>query len=143
MTDATRAIALTEAVKFINNETTDDEVLVIAAKFNDFLTADTAAQKPQKTSKPQPPKQETEIVGKSKPAKSEEQVVEEATKAAPEDDGPTEDTIGKAIAELLAAGKRDELVKLLAKHGGKSKSTLPKANYQKFLDAANELLLDA
>lgn len=144
MSEATRAVALTEAVKVASAAQTFDDVLTLAEQYHQFLVSDAAvpagtkpaADKPAATKPTTTAKGATTKPTTTKPpAKSEEQTVADAAEAGAED-GPTEEQVGKAIADLLAANKRKEAVALLKKFGATSKSTLKPEHYADFLEEA-------
>ncbi len=136
MSEGTRAVALSEAVRFLSTfdgrSPDAASVTLFAESFNNFLNADTAtvlganvlagAEKPK--------------VKAEKPAKPVKVVEPEKPKA------PTVsvDDIGKAIASLLEAQKRTELKALLSKYGAQNKSTLQEDDYEAFLSEAKGLL---
>ena len=128
MSEATRAIALQEAVKF--SPLNSGHALVIAEQFNAFLEGTPVA--PVVAAKPAAPK----FVKLAKPAKSEEEVVQEfvakaAAKAAAEDAAEvaavegtaTPERVEAVIGDMLKANKRKEAIGLLASfNGAKSKT---------------------
>lgn len=142
MSEATRAVALTEAVKVASAAQTFDDVLTLAEQYHQFLVSDAAVpagttsdvQKP--TTKLAATKPATKLAAIKPAPKTEEQVVADAAEAGAGDEGPTEEKVGKAIADLLAANKRKEAVALLKKFGATSKSTLKPEHYADFLEEA-------
>lgn len=145
MSEATRAVALTEAVKVASAAQTFDDVLTLAEQYHQFLVSDAAAPAGTKPAadKPAATKPTTTAKGATTkpttikpPAKPEEQVVADAVEVGASDEGPTEEKVGKAIADLLAANKRKEAVALLKKFGATSKSTLKPEYYADFLEEA-------
>ncbi len=169
MSEATRAIALTEAVKTVGAEGDAAKILAVAAQFHTFLQSDAkpnastslapvhaeppknattktaapAAAKPA-AAKPAPAK-------KAPPAKTEEQLAAEALAAAEAeqnaadaagDAGANKEAVGAVVAALLAAGQRNEAINLLKKFGASSVSGVKAEDYDAFVAEGNELLVD-
>lgn len=56
--------------------------------------------------------------------------------------GPSVDEISARITELIAAGKKEDVMKLLSKVGGTKASTIPEGKRKYFMDEAAKLLED-
>ncbi len=152
-----RAIALSEAIKYVSTESTEntkpEEIIDVAKTFLAFLNgADAPTSTSAKTSpstapvtKASPPKTAAPAPGPSstaskKPAIPSKSAVEPETT---ESDAPTAEDVGKKINELLAADKQPEALTALKKYGAKSKSTLPVEHYGDFIADADKILMDA
>lgn len=165
MSDATRAVALSEAIKlagFDANSGTNaspEQVLAVALSFDNFLNAvgETAAPVVSAAGK-EPTKATTAGQGKKpaaakKPAVSEDEVVRKALDAQraeaaaadaaadeTESAALTHDDVQAVIAKSLAANKRPEIVKLLKKYGATSATSVKKADITKFVTEAQAIL---
>lgn len=163
MSDATRAVALSEAVKtFGGAQVTADQALSVAVHFDNFLNSvgETAAPVSSAAGK-EPTKVTTAGQGKKapavaakKPAVSEDEVVRKALDAQRAADAAkdaeveesaelTTDDVQAVIARCLAAGKRTEIVKVLKKYGASSATSVKKADIAKFVAEAKAILPDA
>jgi hypothetical protein len=153
MSEATRSIALQEAVKASGNDLKN--IIAVAEQFHQFIIIDsllkpTTAQpgaepaKPASPSKPAATKTApaaakpavTKAVPAKAPAKSEEDVVDAATS------GPTQAEVKKAIISLIAADKRDAAIAILDEYGAKSVGGLAAESYADVVDAVNAALAD-
>jgi hypothetical protein len=159
MSQATRCVALQNAVAIAAHTKTSDvaAVLAIAEQMHTFLNSDevqqivpagtpAAAPKPAAPAPVAAPKNPVGRPPKAKPAKTEEQLVAEATAAAAAeaeaDDSPvaTKEDAGKALNALLSANLRAQAVALLKKFGAASLSLIPADKYGEFVAEANALL---
>ena len=162
MSEATRAIALSEAVKALNSnggKFTVTDYVNAAGLFHTFLQSDTMgaqgalapseAAQGLKTEKSKATKKAAEV--KTGPVVTEEQLAEEATHVedAPEDDGGeaiaeevTEQQVKEVVTQLIQAQRRDDAVKLLAQFKAKSVSQVKPEDWAAF-HAAGVALLSA
>ena len=152
MSDATRAVALTQAVHVVGSEG-GNAVLDLALKFDAFLLGSDAPakvsvpgkepSKPAGTSKP--------AAGGKKPAKTEDDLAREhaAAQAAADEAADAETEGGEAgteeeypatkegvqavIAKLLQANKRKEAIALLKKFGAASATGVKTKDAAKFI----------
>jgi hypothetical protein len=162
MSDATRAVALSEAIKLAIafEQGAKSEILDIARSFDDFLndaatpatkTSSAAGKEPAKPTATKPPSKPA--TGGKKPAVSEDETIRKALEAqraeqaaadaaADENEAtaPTTDDVQAVIAKLLAAGLRNDAVKLLKKYGAASATGVKGANIPKFVAEATKLL---
>lgn len=151
MSDATRAVALTQAVHVVGSEG-GAAVLALAKSFDDFLLGD---DKPAKVSTPgkEPGKPATSAkpaAGGKKPVKTEDDLAREAattatseeegepeTEAAAGDEYPaTKEGVQAVIAKLLQANKRKEAIALLKKFGAASATGVKTKDAAKFIAEA-------
>lgn len=146
MSEATRSIALSEAVKmWIAQPHTD--VIQLAALFADFLNNETPST--QTHSSPQPAKAEVAKPKKDTAAKAaaktEAQLTAEskarvaATEAAVT---VTKQDVATSVELLLKANKREEAKALLKKFGANSVSSVPEDDYEAFVTEAKSLLTE-
>lgn len=154
MSDATRAVALTEAVKLaVAFEQGDrSEILDIAKRFDDFLNA-VGEGEPQKTSTPgkEPPKTTAGSNARKTTPKTEDEAVNQSV----EDDKNAEDLKGGGetevypankegvqaiIAKLLQANKRKEAIALLKKFNAASATGVKDKEAAKFIAEAKKIL---
>jgi pyruvate/2-oxoglutarate dehydrogenase complex dihydrolipoamide acyltransferase (E2) component len=137
MSEGTRAVALSEAVKVLAGQEAVDAATVIAyaESFNNYLNADTATVLTPAAEKPKAEKPKAEKP--AKPVKAAQESPKQEAKPVPT---VSVDDIGKAIASLLEAQKRTELKALLSKYGAQNKSTLQEDDYEAFLSEAKGLL---
>lgn len=172
MSQALRAVALSEAVKTLGSQATQSEVIAVANLYLAFLSADEqqpappapapAPTPPAPTPKAPAPKPAPKAPAPKKaPAKTEEQLAAEALEKAnaeaaeaeaaeaDEADGEskpkalTKDDIAECVDKMLKAGKRPEAVALLKKFGATTVSGVKAADYTKFVAEANKLVPDA
>lgn len=141
MSEATRAIALQEAVKRFGDATAT-EILATANLFNAFLESSDTTKAIAPATKAVAPK----AVRPAKPVKTEEQLAQEAAAAeaaadTADESAPTREAVGLAVESMLKANKRTEAVALLKKFGAASVSALPLDKYIEFLEAAEAILL--
>lgn len=146
MSEATRSIALSEAVK--HSAGTPEEIVAVATMFNAFLESGTA-QVVQTHSSPQMPAKAAEAKPKkdvaAKAAAKTEAVLKEEMAArvkATEDAVPatTRQDVALAVEKLLKANKREDAKTLLKKFGAQSVSTVPEDDYEAFVTEANGIL---
>lgn len=164
MSDATRAVALSEAVKtFGGAQVTADQALSVAVHFDNFLNSvgETAApvssaagKEPTKVTTAGQNKKAPAAAAK-KPAVSEDEVVRKALEAqraadAAKDSAADEtsqeatvEDVQAVIAQCLAANKRAEVLKVLKKYGATSATSVKKADIAKFVAEAKAILPDA
>jgi hypothetical protein len=165
MSEATRSIALAEAVKFDAPHQGSDatRIVAIATIFNAFIEgADVsvaeAAIPTVETVKPVAAKPKT-VTAPKKPAISEEELVaksiariaateaaqeaeEEAAKdAADKAESVSRDAVALAVESMLKANKRKEAVALLKKFGATSVSTVKAADYAAFIEESEAVLM--
>lgn len=146
MSDATRAIALTEAVKVTTAAGgTADDALATAEKFHTFMQGDTA---PVAAPKPAAPKPAAKPAA-AKPKQTEEQAVAAAT-AVSEPEGEPEGeqideptTVGGAVEQLLKRNLRPAALTLLKKFKATSVSGVKPADAEKFIAEAIVILAEA
>jgi hypothetical protein len=165
MSDATRAVALTQAVHVAGGNG-GDAVLKLAKAFDDFLLGD---DPPPKTTVPGKEPAATKAAGSSKPApggkkptKTEDDLIREAVAAeaardaaaeaaadeaeaseaaASEDPYPaTKEGVQAIIAKLLQANKRKEAISLLKKFGAASATGVKTKDAGKFVAEALKIL---
>jgi tryptophanyl-tRNA synthetase len=136
MPEATRAVALQEAVK-VSGASGYKDVLLAAEAFRAFIE-DTAAKVPASTTTPA-----KAAKAAAKPVKTEEQLVAEATAhAADEDDVEAQKQECAGIIDaLLKGGRKAKAIALLAKFGAKSLSSVPVESYGDFIIEGGDLLL--
>jgi hypothetical protein len=145
MPEATRAVALSEAVKVIGAGDYG-KVLVAAEAFRAFIEDSKAPASAPAPAKAAPAaKAAAPAKTAAKPAKSEEQLVAEATKHEPEPDDAAEiEAKRKRCAEiidaLLKAKKRAEAVELLGKFGAKSMTSVKPEDYDALIAEGEDLL---
>lgn len=163
MSEATRAMALDQAVKIVIAQCVKGaDVLPLAEQYNEFLTADstnktagattakpatTAAKPAAAAAKPaaakpaaKPAKTEDDLANEAIAAQREREAAQDAAEAAG-DGGPTKEQVGEAINAMLAANLRKEAVALLAKFGAKSVSGVPVEKYAELVEEAEGLLV--
>lgn len=155
MSDALKAIALTQAVELGKIASHDAATIVTnAKKFFEFLKSEIAAvvkavEGKADAAKPTPA---TKAVTKAvtKPTKTEEQIVAEAqAKAQAESDaadaaeekGATKENVGALLTQLLSENLRKEAVALLTEFGAKKASEIKPEDYGSFVEKANALLM--
>lgn len=149
MSEATRSIALTEAIKFwAAAAAPNGDVLAVAAMFNDFLEGNDK-QPAQTHSSPQPAKAEVAKPKKDTAAKAaaktEAQLTAEskARVAATEAEATvTKQDVATSVELLLKANKREEAKALLKKFGANSVSSVPEDDYEAFVMEAKSLLTE-
>jgi hypothetical protein len=136
MSEGTRAVALSEAVKAAGalGFTALGQIIEVAEQLNTFLNADLQVEPKAEAPKAEKPAKVIEKPKAEKPAK----VIEK-----PKAPAISIEDIGKAIASLLEAQKRTELKALLSKYGAQNKSTLQEDDYEAFLSEAKGLLEEA
>lgn len=162
MTEATRAVALSEAIKLLgfNDRELDVEVILSAAiKFNDFLVSDTKQpQNPPKTSvagaEPSKPVKQPKATKPVKPAKPETEINPEedaAAELAEQDEDESDDIpagaaipnsldgVKEVVALMLAANKRKEAVGLLKKFKAASATSVKPKDFAAFIAEAKEI----
>lgn len=167
MSDATRAVALSEATKLGLGDAA--ATLTAAKAYNDFLTADntpaaaaanpapktTAAAKattPAKAATPAKTPAKKAVAATAEDAAAAEGLAaaadadaeaDEAEEAAQADDGEipeTKEGVQAIIAKLLAANLRAEAIKLLKKFNAASATSVKEKDYGKFIAAGVALL---
>jgi hypothetical protein len=151
MSDNNRAIALIEAVKHLAEQPANAaEVVQTAEAFLDFLNGGGY----QAESEPEP-SAPTSTSAKNGPssAPAKKAAAPKAAKPARGSDttayeGPTQETIGTLVEQLLSANKRKEAVALMAKIGGKDAKSVTSlmasgGDLNKFVEEAEALLMAA
>lgn len=150
MSEATRAIALAEAVKYIGGNGGDP--IAAAESFLAFLErgaaaplvkSHTAPKQPTEATKPAVDKPKKDTAAKAA-AKTEEQLVAEMTarvaKTEVVAEGVTRLDVAKSVESLLKANKREEAKALLKQFGATSVSSVPEDAYEAFVVAAEGIL---
>jgi len=160
MSEATRSIALTEAVKMVPLATDFKAVIEIAEAFNTFLQDSLCPD--QVHSSPQPAKAEAAKPKKNTAAKAaaktEAQLAAEYTTKAREAQltaeskarvaateaavTVTKQDVATSVELLLKANKREEAKALLKKFGANSVSSVPEDDYEAFVTEAKSLLTE-
>lgn len=143
MSQATRAIALDQAVKYGLAQKFNDvgAILDVAACFDTFLdpaVAD-AATPATKTATPAPAetvKPATKAVTATKAANTGKKPAAAATEPEP---AFTKQQVIDAIDGLLKTGKKAETIALLKKYGAKSASSVKEEDYEAFLNGASKI----
>lgn len=162
MAQATRAVALQEAVKAAGAGKSVTDILAAAEKFYTFIEADAKApatsntpdKEPaaKKATPPAPPKKDAPAKAappKAAPAKTEEEVVAEATETEAEETteaaapAATSKDCATVISTLIKAGAREKAVALLAEFGADTLSKVKPSDYAAFVEQGNNLLLEA
>jgi hypothetical protein len=145
MSEATRAIALANAVAIHGGKADAATVLETAESLHSFLMGDAvqaasqpkaatkAATKPT-TAKPVKAKPQPELEPEPEP-----EVEDDAP--ADGDDGVTKEACGEALTALLEANLRTQALALFKKHGASSMGSLSPAKYAAFVVDAENLLL--
>jgi hypothetical protein len=145
MSEATRAIALAEAVKV------GGDILATAETFLVFLesgkaplvASHTAPKQPTETTKPAGDKPKKDAAAKAA-AKTEAQLTAEmaARVKATEDATPvvTREHVAKSVEAMLKANKREEAKALLKQFGATSVSSVPEDDYEAFVSAAEGII---
>jgi hypothetical protein len=134
MSDNSRLIPLVEAfLAYLKGEETTAVPKVSAVTSTSVKTGPSSA--PAKAAKPAKP---------AKPAPGSDTTDSEEA----EETGPTQETIGNLVEQLLAANKRAEAVKLMAKIGGKDAKSVTSlmasgGDLNKFVAEAEALLMAA
>jgi hypothetical protein len=148
MSEATRAIALAEAVKVGG-----DNILATADAFLAFLengkapplvVSHTAPKQPTEATKPAVDKPKKDTAAKAA-AKTEAQLTAEMTarvKATEEAATPvvTREHVAKSVEAMLKANKREEAKALLKQFGATSVSSVPEDDYEAFVSAAEGII---
>ena len=163
MSEATRAIALGEAVKIVlaGKLPTAETVIAVAESFHTFITSDargpgvasaptaepaprtTAGQdaKPAGTAKPAALPRSSSPAPKTNSGKSPEDKAADAVLN--ENTADQKKAVSKAISGLIASNLREEAIALLGKHGAVSVSALKVENYAEVIADAEALLAAA
>mgnify|MGYP005814760853 CR=1 FL=1 len=145
MSDATRAVALTQAVHVVGADG-GQAVLDLAAKFDAFLLGSDA---PAKVSTPakEPAKPAARTAAKKTSAKTEDDLARDAASEASTDESepeapaeqpypPTSEGVQAVIAKMLQANKRKEAINLLKKFGAASATGVKAKDAAKFIAEA-------
>jgi len=155
MSDATRAVAISEAIKLagFGDDRSVETVLATAKQFDDFLNA-TGETTPAKVSTPgkepaKKPAVAAKPAGKKTPAKTEEQLAEEVATPDEEAEGEPEtpaepdvvikfdkDGVQASVAKMLEANKRKEAIALLKKFGAASAGGVKAKDFKAFITEA-------
>lgn len=137
MSEATKSIALVQAVAFLKDMegAVDANVIAMAIKFDDFLTGTAKASPAAKavaalTDKATTKKKPAAAI--EEPEEDEEDADDEEDDAEDEDDeeGVTKDQVTKAIADLIDNDQRDEAIAILKKYKAKSIKGLDATHYE-------------
>jgi hypothetical protein len=155
MSEATRAIALTEAVKIgIDKGFSVADTIMAAGKLAAFLEADAtvafaatptaapAAAEPKKLGRPAKGEKPAAPAKAAAPAPAPEPEPEPEADA-PAADAVTAQHVKEKITALVAANLRAQAQALLGNFGATSFSTLKAEDYAGFVNRADELLLAA
>lgn len=144
MSEATRSIALSEAVKMWTAQPNTD-IIAIAVMFADFLEGNDK-QPGQVHSSPQPAKVEVAKPKKDTAAKAaaktEAQLTAESKAATEAAVTVTKQDVATSVELLLKANKREEAKALLKKFGANSVSSVPEDGYEAFVTEAKSLLTE-
>lgn len=125
---ATRAIALTEAVKLsIDQGKTDaTSVIALAIQLDSYIEPATDVKQPAAAAPAQASAKPATTAAKST----------ETKKVAPAAKVPTKEEVSVAIDTVLKAGRKPELMELLAKYEAKSASSVPESKRAEFIKKA-------
>jgi len=154
MSDATRAVAISEAIKLASfgEDRSPESVLAVAKQFDDFLNA-VSETTPAKVSTPgkepaKKPAVAAKPAGKKAAAKTEEQLAEEVATPDEETGDPEtpaepdvvikfdKDGVQASIAKMLEANKRKEAIALLKKFGAASAGGVKPKDFKAFITEA-------